>query len=183
MYSSTLPVQKKFWCSRNSWYGLTKSHPMNQFPYHTCRYLDMLEKALLLNGDGKKFFIGEQVSFSSILFYGLQQIRIRRLHWNSPASCLMAFCCEVIIIPSYPVSTYSTCTVVPLLRDPPLIKDHLTFKTTMPEDTCLGLHCFLPLIKDHPSSKTTICVNHRVVSQEGDYCNSFYSLESSLLMI
>ena len=30
---------------------------------------------------------------------------------------------------------------------------------------------FSPLMKDHPSSKTTICVNHRVVSQEGDYCN------------
>ena len=44
----------------------------------------------------------------------------------------------------------------------------------MPEDTCLGLHCFLPLMKDHPSSKTTICVNHRVVSQEGDYCKWFF---------
>ena len=51
-----------------------------------------------------------------------------------------------------------------------LIKDHITFKTTMPEDTCLGLYCFPPLMKDHPSSKTAICVNHRVVSQEGDYC-------------
>ena len=27
-------------------------------------------------------------------------------------------------------------------------------------------------MKDHPSSKTTICVNHRVVSQEGDYCST-----------
>ena len=50
---------------------------------------------------------------------------------------------------------------------------NLTTKTPMPEDTSLGLHCFLrpPLFKDH------ICVNHRVVSQEGDYCITQYFVD------
>ena len=33
-----------------------------------------------------------------------------------------------------------------------------------------------PLFKDH------ICVNHRVVSQEGDYCNSLACIDTSLFM-
>ena len=32
-------------------------------------------------------------------------------------------------------------------------------------------------MKDHPSSKTTICVNHGVVSEEGDYCTIIGTLE------
>ena len=35
---------------------------------------------------------------------------------------------------------------------------------------------FSPL-KDHPSSKATICVNHRVISQEGDYCITQYFVD------
>ena len=69
-----------------------------------------------------------------------------------------------------------------LITVAPLIKDHITFKTTMPEDTCLGLHYFLPLKKDHPSSKITICVNHRVVSQEGDYCREVWGLKVALVL-
>ena len=43
---------------------------------------------------------------------------------------------------------------------------------------------FSPLMKDHLSSKTTICVNHTVVSEEGDYCiaNSYYWLLNAPLI-
>ena len=64
---------------------------------------------------------------------------------------------------------FKSYTVVPLLRDPPdqrppHISDHyarghmLRFALFPPPDEGP------PLFKDH------LCVNHRVVSQEGDYC-------------
>ena len=48
-----------------------------------------------------------------------------------------------------------------------LIKDHITFKTTMPEDICLGLHCFLPRMKDPLFKDLHLCEPQGGLSRGG----------------